>query len=49
MLQVHMDWTMRLAAVALSLGVMLFVSTVKSQDDVCVYKPLPEDDAVLCK
>ncbi|KAM6149614.1 phosphatidylethanolamine-binding protein 4 [Erethizon dorsatum] len=42
------NWTMRLVAAALWLG-LLMVATGNSNDDSCVYEALSDEDAVLCK
>lgn len=44
-----MGWTVRLAAVALSVGLALVVTAVKDEEDTCVYEALSDTDAVLCK
>ncbi|XP_055000780.1 phosphatidylethanolamine-binding protein 4 isoform X2 [Sorex araneus] len=44
-----MGWTVRLAAVALSWGLMLVATTDTDEDDSCVYEALSDSDAVICK
>ncbi|XP_045853391.1 phosphatidylethanolamine-binding protein 4 [Meles meles] len=48
-LQVSTDWTMRLAVAALFLGLTMVVSRDVEEGDLCLYEPLSDADAVLCK
>ncbi|XP_047573309.1 phosphatidylethanolamine-binding protein 4 isoform X1 [Lutra lutra] len=48
-LWVSTDWTMRLAVAALFLGLTMVVSRDVEEGDLCLYEPLSDADAVLCK
>lgn len=49
LLQVSMEWVMRLATAALLLGVVMVTTGDEEENDPCVYEALPDEDAVLCK
>ena len=49
LLQVSMDWTMKLATAALFLGLTMVVTRDEDEGDMCLYEALSDTDAVLCK